>query len=95
MKIHWIKWDELPKSKMVGGWGVGVGFRDLTMFSDSLLAKQAWRFLHNKNSLLYKFFKALFSPNCSIMEAKDSRSGSYAWHSLLKGKEINKRGAQW
>ena len=91
MKIHWIKWDELPKSKMVGR----VGFRDLTMFSDSLLAKQAWRFLHNKNSLLYKVFKALFSPNCSIMEAKDSRPGSYAWQSLLKGKEINKRGAQW
>ena len=73
-KIHWFWWDELTKSKFVGG----IGFRDLAMFNDSLLEKKTWRLLHNKNSLFYKVFKARFFPNCSIMEVKDSSSGSYA-----------------
>ena len=55
------------------------------MFNDSLLAKQAWRLLNNKTSLFYKVFKACFFPNSSLLEAADSRMGSYAWKSILKG----------
>ena len=70
-------------------------FRDLSMFNDSLLAKQALRLLHNKSSLFYKVFKARLFPNSSIMEATDSRLGSYAWKSILRGRDIIKRGAIW
>ena len=48
-KIHWIKWEDMTKSKIVGG----MGFRDLALYNDSLLAKHAWRLLHNKTSLFY------------------------------------------
>ena len=42
-----------------------------------------------------KVFKARFFPNCSIMEATNSRSGSYAWRSILIGRDVLQRGARW
>ena len=83
-KIHWVKWEEMTKSKTIGS----MGFRDLAMFNDSLLAKQAWRLLHNKTSLFYKVFIACFFPNSSLMEAANSRMGSYAWKSILRGRDV-------
>lgn len=65
-----------------------MGFRDLVIFNDSLLAKQAWQLLHNKTALFYKVFKARFFPNTTIMEAANTRMGSYAWKSILKGRDI-------
>ena len=73
---------------MVGG----MGFKDLALHNDAILAKQVWRLLHNKTSLFYKVFKARFFPNYSIMEATDSRSGSYARRSLLIGRETFYKG---
>lgn len=72
-----------------------MGFKDLSLFNDVLLAKQVWRLLNNKQFLCYRVFKARFFPHCSIMEASDSNHGSYAWKSLLKGQEVIKRGARW
>ena len=41
------------KSKNEGG----MGFRDLALHNDSLLAKQAWCLLQDQGSLFYKIFK--------------------------------------
>ena len=72
-----------------------MGFKDLANFNDALLAKQAWRLLHNKDSLFYRVFKMKFFPNCSIWEAQESSSGSHAWHSILKGRDVLLKGARW
>nr|XP_023892926.1 uncharacterized protein LOC112004916 [Quercus suber] len=90
-KIHWTKWEELCKPKTQGG----MGFKDLSRFNDALLAKQTWRLLHDKTSLFYRVFKARYFPNCTIMEAKSPSSASYAWKSIIKGREVIQKGAVW
>ena len=90
-KIHWVKWSTLCQSKNEGG----MDFKDLANFNDALLAKQAWRLLHNKNSLFYRVFKPRFFPDCSVLEATDSTLGSHAQRSILKGRDVLLQGARW
>lgn len=73
----------------------GMGFKESLLFNEALLAKQTWRLFHNTNSLFYRVFKSRFFPNGSIMEASEGRGGSYVWKSILKGREVIKRGAKW
>lgn len=72
-----------------------MGFKDLFLFHDALLAKQMWRLLHDTNSLFYKVFKAKFFPNSSVLEATNPANASYAWKSLMHGREVIKRGGVW
>ena len=73
----------------------GMGFHNLAHFNDALLAKQAWRLLHNKETPFYKVFKAKFFPNHSLLEAKESSFGSYAWKSILQGRDVILDGVRW
>ena len=86
-----MKWETLCLQKKEGG----MGFKDLANFNDALLAKQAWRLLHNKDSLFYRVFKMKFFPNCSFWEAQESSTGSHAWNSILKGRDVLIKGARW
>ena len=86
-----MKWERLCEDKGKGG----MGFKDIEKFNDSLLAKQVWRMINNLDSLCHRVFKAKFFPDCSIMEAKESTTGSYAWKSILSARDVIQKGMVW
>lgn len=72
-----------------------MGFRDLHAFNLAMLAKQAWRLIHNNGSLFYKAYKARYFPNTSFMEAELGHNPSFVWHSLLAARDIIHAGSCW
>ena len=70
-------------------------FKEIEKFNDALLAKQVWRMINNSESLCHQVFKAQFFPNCSILDAKESKSGSYAWISIIRARDVIRKGMVW
>ncbi|KAL5746545.1 hypothetical protein ACOSP7_027691 [Xanthoceras sorbifolium] len=90
-KIHWRSWDYLCKNKLEGG----LGFRNLISFNQALLAKQAWRILHNPKSLVAKVLKGLYFPRVSFTQARVRSASSLIWRSFLWGRELLEKGLRW
>lgn len=89
-KIHWVKWSKMCRPKHEGG----MGFCELRKFNDTLLAKQVWRLMISQDSLFSRFFKSKFFPHGTIFDAKENK-GFFAWKSILKGREVIKKGMRW
>ncbi|XP_023892052.1 uncharacterized protein LOC112004058 [Quercus suber] len=90
-KIHWKSWNGLTQAKKEGG----MGFRDLRNFNLAMLAKQGWRLLHEKESLVFRCFKAKYFPRGSFLEVTDVPNSSFVWKSLLVAQHILKKGCCW
>ena len=51
--------------------------------------------INNLDSLCFRVFKARFFPNYSILKAKDSVVGFYAWKSILSARDVIQKGMVW
>ncbi|KAK3218733.1 hypothetical protein Dsin_012703 [Dipteronia sinensis] len=76
-KIHRCTWAKLCEAKGIGG----LGFRDLEIFNQALLANQCWRILSNGNSLAGRVLKACYFPDGDFMNAESKSTASFIWKS--------------
>ncbi|KAM1179951.1 hypothetical protein ACFX2J_018927 [Malus domestica] len=72
-----------------------MGFRNVQEFNLALIANQCWRIIHEPSSLWVKVLKERSFPNTSFLEAKKGSRASWAWTSLLEGRELLLNGAHW
>lgn len=87
-KIAWVSWKKLCQSKRNGG----LGFKDLEMFNQSLLGKHASRIWSNPESLVARVLKHRYFRNSSFLESTLGSRPSFAWRSLLLGRDLFKQG---
>lgn len=90
-KMCWIAWDKLTLPKGAGG----LGFKEIEVFNDALLAKHAWRLLKDPTSLLGQTLLTRYCRFDDFLECSAPNSASHGWRGILAGREIFKRGLGW
>jgi hypothetical protein len=87
-KIPWRMWKDLAIPKSAGG----MGFRELTLFNQALLAKQGWRLITKPDSLCARVLRGKYYHDTEFMSAKRKRNASHTWNAILFGREALKKG---
>jgi hypothetical protein len=90
-KTHWISWDSMLRPKEHGG----IDFKDMRLFNQALLARQAWRLIQQPNTLCAQVLKAKYFPHVIPMDTTFSSNASSNWSSIEYDLELLKKGIIW
>jgi hypothetical protein len=90
-KVHWIAWEKL----LSPNWHDGLGFRDMRLFNQALLARQAWRLIQFPDSLCAQLLKAKYYPRGVLVDTVFTGDASPTWRSIEHGLELLKKGIIW
>ncbi|PNT75005.1 hypothetical protein BRADI_1g26161v3 [Brachypodium distachyon] len=72
-----------------------MSFRDLRIFNQALLAKQAWRLLMFPDSLCARLLKARYYPHGKLTDTAFIQNTSLGWQGIMHGLELFKKGIIW
>jgi hypothetical protein len=86
-RVHWMSWDKMTKPKCKGG----MGFRDLRLFNQALLAKQAWRLVMYPESLCARLLKAKYYPDGDLLDTAFIKNISPYWQGITHGLDLLKK----
>jgi len=70
----------------------GLGFKDLRLFNQALLAHQAMRLIMYPNSLCARVLKAKYFSNSNLLDMSPAGEASSTWRAIEHGLELLKRG---
>ena len=70
----------------------GMRFKDSESFNQALLAKQCWRLVNQPDCLVARFIASRYHPHGDFMSVELGARPSYAWRSLLFGRELMEKG---
>lgn len=90
-KTHWMAWRKFTRAKGTGG----LGFRDLRLFNQALLARQAWRLIEYPTSLCARVLKARYYPDGDLLDTAFPTNQSPTWRSIVHGLDLLKKGVIW
>jgi hypothetical protein len=90
-KVHWMAWEKLLQAKCHGG----IGFRDMQLFNQALLVRQAWRLIRYPDNLCVRVLKPRYYPNGVLVDTVFPAEASPTWRAIEHGLELVKKGIIW
>ncbi|KAL0741155.1 hypothetical protein Bca4012_082668 [Brassica carinata] len=73
----------------------GLGFREIELFNDAMLAKLAWRLINDPESLLAQTLLGKYCAHSEFLDVSCPSSVSHGWRGILAGREVLKKGLGW